>query len=194
MEFKCSICEYTSSQKIHVVRHFNKVKSCGPGIKEIIEIPTEIKCKYCNKNYSTQKNLKEHQKNNCKNRDIVMLKEINDLKEKVKQFKKQLINANKIKIRTDARKIYKQKYKHLACIHCKNKDVNNIQICHIKALKDFSLTDSIEIINDLSNLISLCANCHLDFDKTKKFEVSRTVLMHSFIVKHLQSYEDFKLL
>jgi len=128
--------------------------------------------------------LSYHIKNNCTKKDKATREEIRKLKEE---------NKN-ITIRTEARKIYKQKYEHLACIHCKNKEVDNIQICHIKAVRDFDLTDSIEIINNLSNLISLCANCHLDFDKTKKFKVSRTVLLHSFIVKHLQSYEDFKLL
>ena len=196
MEFGCSLCGYTSFRKNDVIKHFSRKKSCGSGIKEIIEIPIKLECKYCHKDFSSFTSLTFHTKNNCKYKNSILEQQLKEANIKNKELEIQLKESQKSKqsIRTDARKIYKQKYEHLACIHCKNKEVNNIQICHIKAVRDFSLTDSIKAINDLSNLISLCANCHLDFDKTKKFKVSRTVLLHSFIVKHLQSYEDFKLL
>ncbi len=90
MEFGCSICEYTSSQKICVIRHINRQRSCGPGIKEIIEIPIEIVCEYCDKNFSTKKNLKEHQKDNCKQKDLIKDIKIKELEEKNKELEKQL--------------------------------------------------------------------------------------------------------
>ncbi len=88
MEFGCSICEYTSYKKQHIINHINRKRSCGLGIKEVIEIPVEIMCEYCKKNFSTREHLKEHIKKTCKNRDNIMLKEINDLKEKVKELEK----------------------------------------------------------------------------------------------------------
>ncbi len=83
MEFGCSICQYTSSQKNHIIRHINKVKSCGSGIKDIIEIPIDITCEYCNKSFSTKKSLKDHQKNNCKAKDNIKDARIKELEEEL---------------------------------------------------------------------------------------------------------------
>ncbi len=96
MEFSCSVCEYTSSQKINVIRHINKLKSCGPGIKEIIEIPVDITCEYCNKNFATKKSLKEHQKNTCKAKVQILEEENKKLKEELKKAKTTTINNNMI--------------------------------------------------------------------------------------------------
>ena len=62
MEFSCSVCGYTSTQKEHILTHINRKKSCGPGIKEIVEIPVEIICKYCNKKFATSRTLERHLK------------------------------------------------------------------------------------------------------------------------------------
>ena len=94
MEFGCSICEYTSSQKICVIRHINRKKSCGPGIKKVIEIPIDIICQYCNKTFSTKDNLKDHIKNNCKHKDDAKDEEIRKLKEELKKAKTVTINNN----------------------------------------------------------------------------------------------------
>ncbi len=65
IEFSCSCCAYISSKRSHVIRHINKLNSCGPGIKKVIEHQIEIKCKYCNKNFTTRQNLNEHIKHSC---------------------------------------------------------------------------------------------------------------------------------
>jgi hypothetical protein len=85
MEFGCSVCEYTSCKKNDVMRHINRKKSCGQGIKEVIEIPIEICCEFCNKNFSTMSNLKNHIKNNCKEKDKMYQEEIKKLKEELKK-------------------------------------------------------------------------------------------------------------
>lgn len=41
--------------------------------------------------------------------------------------------------------------------------------------------------NCMCNLIGLCPNCHIDLDKHKKFEVTRTATLHSMIIKLLYS-------
>jgi hypothetical protein len=89
MEFGCSACEYTSSKKENVLKHFNRKKNCGPGIKEIVEIPIEIKCKYCDKNFSSSTSLNYHQKHNCKNMKNQLEEENNLLKQKIKQLQKE---------------------------------------------------------------------------------------------------------
>ena len=94
-EYGCSICEFTSSKKQHVIRHINRKKSCGPGIKEIIEIPIEIVCKFCNKKFSCSTSLNYHIKNRCKYRDGIKDEEIKKLKEEnklLKESKKVTIN------------------------------------------------------------------------------------------------------
>jgi len=87
MEFGCSICGYVSKQKEHVIKHINKKKSCGSGAKEIIEIPIDIKCQYCNKTFSTKRIMERHIKKTCKNKEDILLNEINKLKNEIKELK-----------------------------------------------------------------------------------------------------------
>jgi uncharacterized Zn-finger protein len=109
MEFGCSLCEYVSLRKSSIVRHINRNQSCGSGIKEIIQIPTEINCKYCHKNFSTKANLIRHQKDNCS--------------EQVKESEKRPIGKINIEIKCEycgANFCYKsEKDKHIAI--CKDK-------------------------------------------------------------------------
>lgn len=59
MEFTCSLCDYTSEIKSHVTRHQNNKNKCGDGILEIIEVPIDISCEFCNKTKfnKAQKNM-----------------------------------------------------------------------------------------------------------------------------------------
>lgn len=41
---------------------------------------------------------------------------------------------------------------------------NHVEVCHIKAIKDFDKNTTIETINDINNLIGLCPNHHWEFD------------------------------
>jgi hypothetical protein len=188
-EFSCSVCEYTSCKKENVTKHINKKKSCGPGIKEIIEIPVDIRCEWCNKKFSTKSNLKEHEKESCKNKNRIIQKQLKEAEDRNKELEKLHVSTRNTIIRSEARKLYNEKYKKLHCTHCNNKNRDNIQICHIKAVKDFNILTPIDVINHLSNIISLCANCHLDLDKSNKFEVTRTAILHSFIIRHLEIIE-----
>jgi hypothetical protein len=189
-EFGCSVCEYTSYIKRDVVRHINKKKSCGPGIKEIIEIPVDIKCEWCNKKFSTRCNLREHEKKSCKDKNNILQRQLKEAEDRNKELEKLHSSTRNTLIRSEARKLYNEKYKNLHCTHCNNKNRDNIQICHIKAVKDFNILTPIRVINHLSNIISLCANCHLDLDKSNKFEVVRTAILHSFIIRHIEIIEN----
>lgn len=65
-------------------------------------------------------------------------------------------------VRILARQIYKKSKKPRQCFICGYN--NHIEICHIKAIKDFDLLTAISIINDIDNLIALCPNHHWELD------------------------------
>jgi len=100
MEFGCSICEYTSKKKDNVIQHFKRKKSCGSGIKEVIEIPAEISCEFCDKNFSCATSLQYHIKNSCKEKDKVLKEEIRKLKEENKLLRERptTVNNNTVNI------------------------------------------------------------------------------------------------
>jgi predicted GIY-YIG superfamily endonuclease/flagellar motor protein MotB len=88
LEFKCSICKYTSSYKVDLQKHFNKKNKCGQGIPKIIEIPVDIKCEFCNNFFSNRSNMKRHSKT-CKakkyNLETELIKKIKELEDKLTQ-------------------------------------------------------------------------------------------------------------
>jgi len=93
-EYSCSICQYTSNKKQHVINHINRKKTCGPGIREVIEIPVEIICEFCQKNFSCSTSLKYHVKNTCKNKDDILKQRIKQLEEELKESRKVINNNN----------------------------------------------------------------------------------------------------
>jgi hypothetical protein len=86
-EFSCSVCGYSSLIKQHLDNHLNRKKSCGSGVKKIIEIPVKIKCEFCDKLFSSLISLRYHIKNNCKLRDAAKDIKIKELEEQLKQAK-----------------------------------------------------------------------------------------------------------
>ena len=95
-EYKCSICNYTSSQKEAVNRHINKKKSCGEGVKKIINISVDIKCEFCEKEFSSTISLRYHIKNTCKIKDKIKDEEIKELKERIKELEKRPTTINNV--------------------------------------------------------------------------------------------------
>jgi hypothetical protein len=66
------------------------------------------------------------------------------------------------RIRELARQVYRNSSNPKYCINCGyNK---HYEVCHIKAIKDFDKSAKISEVNNLSNLVSLCRNCHWEFD------------------------------
>jgi hypothetical protein len=83
MEFSCSECRYISYTKAHAQRHIKN--NCE--LAYVVEVPVDIRCEFCYKEYSTKPNLKRHYKT-CKR----MIK--NPLEDEIKKLKKQLEEAN----------------------------------------------------------------------------------------------------
>jgi len=65
MEFQCSLCNYQSKVKSSIRRHINKQIKCSNGDAEILEIPVEINCDFCQKTFTTEPSMKRHIKT-CK--------------------------------------------------------------------------------------------------------------------------------
>jgi hypothetical protein len=131
MEFGCSVCEYTSFKKDNVIKHINRRKSCGSGIKEIIEIPIEIKCDFCNKNFSNMSNCKAHKKNNCKEKDRIKDEEIRRLKNELKEANNRMniTNNNTINATITINNYLDTKIDHLTDKYY-NKLLTNVEAIH----------------------------------------------------------------
>lgn len=66
-------------------------------------------------------------------------------------------------IRSHARKVWKSLNINVGCAMCGyNK---NLEVAHIDSVLSFSDETLIGVINHPNNLIALCANCHLEYDK-----------------------------
>ncbi len=96
MEYGCSICEFMSPDKRTVVRHINRKKICGSGVRELVEIPVEIICEFCEKEFTIKSNLERHIKNTCKQKDIIKDIKIKELEKKIKELEKRPITINNI--------------------------------------------------------------------------------------------------
>ena len=66
-------------------------------------------------------------------------------------------------IREYARKNLLQSGIQKCCKNCGYE--KHVESCHIKSISSFDLEITIKEINDLSNLVFLCPNCHWEFDK-----------------------------
>lgn len=191
MEFGCSECSYRHEKKFCVKNHTKKKTKCGDN-PQIIEIPIEIICDHCKKNYKTKPSLQRHYKS-CKvlksNREAKLIKENEELKEKIakkpdvklvhelKELKDKISKEDKNKFRSHARKIYKESGIKLVCMHCSHS--RGVQICHIRELNSFNENDEdYGQINHPCNIIALCPNCHYDLDKKLLPDVVRTTKIY----------------
>ena len=66
------------------------------------------------------------------------------------------------RLRALSRVQYKRSNKPLVCVICGHE--RGVQVCHIKPVKNFELTDSIKDVNAIENLVALCPNHHWDLD------------------------------
>jgi predicted metal-dependent hydrolase len=86
MEFKCSLCDYTSEKKCHITQHINRKIKCGEGNLIIISVPINILCDFCSRSFSTRPNLKRHlktcnvKKQNLEEENKILKEEVNILK------------------------------------------------------------------------------------------------------------------
>ena len=66
------------------------------------------------------------------------------------------------RIRSLARSVYAKSNKPKSCQYCGYS--KHYEVCHRKPISEFSRDTPISVVNELSNLIGLCPNCHWEFD------------------------------
>jgi hypothetical protein len=177
MEFHCSACDYKSYVKKAVERHLTRQKPCGTGIREVVEIPIEIKCDNCNKNFSTMASLTEHKKSHCKKKDQSVSENIKDiviieLKEEIDALKTYIEKTTletekedkKDNKRTRINAVLRQAVWHnnigkkIGCIEC--------PCCHINEITqmNFAAGHVISVKNgggdNIDNLLPICTLCN----------------------------------
>lgn len=74
-------------------------------------------------------------------------------------------SINKNEVYRSARRVYLESNPELVCAHCGINDEEVIDIAHVKAICEFPLITLLGEINQISNLLALCKNCHWKFDK-----------------------------
>lgn len=117
------------------------------------------KCKICNIEIGTGWQFNKTLCNNCnpnkKDWNKITLEDLQNIR-------KYQISS---RIRNLARHLYLKSDLEKYCINCGYD--KHFHICHKIAIKDWPLETTISTINNLSNLIALCPNCHWEFDHGK---------------------------
>lgn len=73
-----------------------------------------------------------------------------------------LCESSKRRVYGHARAVYKNSGKPRLCCNCGyNK---HYEVCHIKGVETFGPESLLSEVNDISNLIALCPNCHCELD------------------------------
>ena len=79
--------------------------------------------------------------------------------------KKSLINLHPSSKNAHIRGLARAQHKNLTLLPCARCGYDkHVELCHIKALKDFDETAKVSEVNDSSNIIQLCPNCHWELD------------------------------
>jgi hypothetical protein len=70
---------------------------------------------------------------------------------------------------TEVRRIARELWQRLAYPqHCEVCGYDkHFEICHIQAIRTFTLDTKLRVVNNPSNLVALCPNCHWEFDNHK---------------------------
>lgn len=157
---KCAKCREVKSKDQFYTRKSKKwtylksyCKECDKAIAKK-DYPNQ-RCSYCEcGNRKSKKSIK------CQ--ECVSAKDITLLEAKLRYKSLQQSNAYSL-IRWRARQKYNKVF--TCCSKCGYD--KHFEVCHIKPISSFSDDTLLSEINDISNIIALCPNCHWEFDNLK---------------------------
>jgi len=119
------------------------------------------KCSKCDevvRNYRStlcQSHWEEHTKWNKENRRSKTIKELVEKRS----------NLHRSSAYADIRNFARYDHKELLKKPCSSCGYDkHVELCHIKAISEFTLEATINEVNAASNVIQLCPNCHWEFD------------------------------
>ena len=181
---ECAV-EYRKSQK-HIyysdVECLNCAKVFNKKNSEIKKTPNHFCSKSCSATYNNKLSPKRGLEGNCKKCDISIPSALTyckkccpivsaPIKGRLYYDDKTLFEATRdgkkasryCTIREYARKSLQRAGVGKCCKNCGYD--KHVETCHIKSISSFDLNVTIKEINDLSNLVYLCPNCHWEFDK-----------------------------
>ena len=75
------------------------------------------------------------------------------------------LNCSKSIVSCQARKLLEESGREQKCAICGFSEY--VEACHIKAISSFPLDTKIKDVNNLDNLVYLCPNHHILFDRNK---------------------------
>lgn len=169
------------SRRKSLERYYSNPKiclNCGKVIEVGSKRVGEIKRKnFCNHHCAAKYNNKRRKKNNhCKVCGTEIKRTLKYCKVcKTEILSKSLLNTTKKdlfdkwgyvrargRITKNANSIFKAHNKRMVCDICGYDKY--IEVCHIRAVKDFEDNAKIKDINSISNLVGLCSNHHKEFD------------------------------
>jgi hypothetical protein len=107
--YKCTGCEYESYRITSIGNHINRKNKCSDGTVNFIRIQVDIKCNYCNKNYSSMNGLDGHLRTckikrniDKKNRDKINAEKNNNIKiKKLEKLVEKLIKQPNVSNNTN---------------------------------------------------------------------------------------------
>lgn len=155
---KNNVCLYCNSLT-------NNKKYCSKDCANLalgqLKIKKEYKCVYCNELIKIGWPAPSKYCTKCKYDSTINKNYVDWSKITLEEYRKSSKNTHQYhaRIRSLARSSFKKAKKCQIC------EYNTyVEICHIKAIKDFDMSTPISIVNDSSNLVCLCPNHHKEFD------------------------------
>lgn len=120
------------------------------------------KCSICNKELKIKANgifcIK------CRKRGIA--EKLKNITLKEFQEKESVRNRHRSWVNSEVRGLCRSWNSNLSGLPCQKCGYNKFtEFCHIKGISEFNLDTKIGIINDPSNIVMLCPNCHWEFDR-----------------------------
>jgi hypothetical protein len=162
--------------KAEISDHTRTLPYCKYCNEQIVQSPkssfskTKIK-KFCNSScFASYNNKLRKQKNPCTKcldcetqipiKNWFRRKYCNNCLVSKRAINRTILQMTHAKIRSHARRSTMDREQK--CVNCGYDKF--VETCHIKAVGDFEKNTTLAIVNDQSNLILLCPNCHWEFD------------------------------